>query len=81
MTLCNSGTLEDRHVWKLAQKFTKVSDLRTLALNGLKLEGCTIDAKMYNNERDIREAANKILQEWCKGQENKHKAYTKLEKM
>ena len=33
---------------------------------------------MYNNERDIWEAANQILQEWCVRQDNKHKAYTKL---
>ena len=75
---CNSGTLEDRHVWELAKKFTNSTDLRTLALTGLKLERCTIDAKMCNNERDIWEAANKILQEWCKRQKNQHKAYTKL---
>ena len=33
---------------------------------------------MYNNDKDIWEAANKILQEWCKRQENKHEAYEKL---
>ena len=75
---CNSGTLEEEHVWELAQKFANVSELRTLALKGLKLKGCTFNAKMYNNERDIWEAAYKVLQEWCKGQKNKHKAYTKL---
>ena len=73
-----SGTLKDRHVWALAKKFTNVSDLRNLTLTGLKLKGLTFDAKMYNNERDIWEAANKILQEWCVRQDNKHKAYTKL---
>ena len=78
MTVCNSGTLEDRHVWTLAKKFTDVSNLIDLVLIGLKLEGCTIDAKMYQNERDIQQAAYKILQEWCKGQEYKHRAYTKL---
>ena len=77
---CISGTLEDRHVWELAKKFTNVSDLRTLALTGLKLKGRTFDAKMYNNERDIWEAANKILQEWCQTQEYKHEAYEKLSK-
>ena len=33
---------------------------------------------MKKNERDIWGAAYQILQEWCKGQQNKHEAYEKL---
>ena len=70
--------LEDRHVLTLSRELTKVSELRHLGLNGLKLEGNTIDTILNNNERDIGEAAYKILQEWCQRQKNEHKAYTKL---
>ena len=72
------GVLKDKHVWEVAQKFTNVPDLRTLALTGLEIKGYTFDAKMYNNERDIWEAANKILQTWVQSQTNMEEAYMKL---
>ena len=70
--------MKDRHVWKLAQKFTNVSDLRTLALNGLDLEGYTIDATMYNNDKAIQEASYKVLQTWVQSQADMQIAYTNL---
>ena len=72
------GILEDVHVLELAQKFTNMSDLRTLALIGLKLKGYSVDATLHDNDKAIQEAAYKVLQEWIKRQKNKQKAYTKL---
>ena len=63
---------------KLSKRFTNSSDLRDIALLGLKLEGYTFDATLYNNDKDIQEAAYKTLQEWAKRQKTEEKAYTKL---
>ena len=78
--LHNLGVLKDRHVLVLSKKFTNVTVLRDVAVLGLRLEGHTIDATVYDNDKAIQEAAYKILQEWCKRQKNEHKAYTKLVK-
>ena len=73
-----SGNLKERHIWGLAQKFTNVSDLRSLVLTGLKLEGYTIDSTFYNNSNAIQEAAYMLIKEWSQRQKNNKRAYTKL---
>ena len=62
----------------LSKKFTNVSDLRDVAVLGLKLEGSTFDTTVYNNDKDIQETAYKTFQGWAKRQKNDKKAYTKL---
>ena len=52
--------------------------LRDMALLGLKLEGYTFDATLYNNNKAIQEAAYKILQKWVERQKNRKRAYRKL---
>ena len=76
--LHNLGVLKDRHVLVLSKKFTNITVLRDVAVLGLKLEGHTIDATVYDNDKAIQEAAYKILQEWCKRQKNMKRAYRKL---
>ena len=71
------GTLEDAHIWNLAKCITSKQQLRDLALNILKLPRYSVDASLYN-EREIQDAAQKVLQTWYDNQETRQEAYRNL---
>ena len=71
------GTLEDAHIWNLAKSISNKQQLRDLALNILKLPSKTVDSALYN-EREIQDAAQKVLQTWYDDQENRQVAYWNL---
>ena len=62
---------------KLSKRINSAMDLRTLATIGLEVEDPIIEGKLYN-ERDINEAALKVLKEWRKGQLDSRIAYNRL---
>ena len=70
-------TLEDIHIWNLAKRITNKQQLRDLALNILKIPGYSVDSALYN-EREIQDAAQKVLQTWYDDQENRQEAYGNL---
>ena len=53
----------------LADRITNVSDLRSLATNGLEVKEHVID-KHLQNESDITEGAIKVLKNWIAAQNN-----------
>ena len=71
------GTLQDDHIWNLAKSVTSKQQLRDLALNVLKIPGYTLDSALYN-EREIQDAAQKVVQTWYQGQNNRQEAYREL---
>ena len=71
--------MEDTHIWNLAKSITSKQQLRDLALNILKVTGKTVDSALYN-EREIQDAAQKVLQTWYDNQENRQEAYRNLYK-
>ena len=58
---------------ELSARINSERDLRTLA-TALKVKGHIIDRHLHN-EKDINEAAFKVLQEWRNRLENPHIAY------
>ena len=64
-------------VLRLSSRMTSPADIRLLAMNGLQIKKHIVD-KHLNNERDISEAAFRVLDEWCKNQLNSRVAHSRL---
>ena len=71
------GSLEDANIWNLAKVISSKQQLRDLGLNILKVPAKTIDSALHN-EREIENAANKVLQTWYQNQRNRQEAYKNL---
>ena len=69
--------MEDADIWNLAKSITSKQQLRDLAMNILKIPSKTVDSALYN-EREIQDAAQKVLQTWYDDQENRQEAYRNL---
>ena len=65
-------------LWNLAQKFHNESDLRTLALTGLKVEECKVSSSLTNHCRDINSAMYGLLRQWRDSQDNGRIAHKRL---
>ena len=61
----------------LARQITTQQELRNLAMLGLRVKSNVIDTKL-TNERDIKEAALKVIQQWATSKEHKRAAYVEL---
>ena len=61
----------------LARQITTQQELRNLATLGLRVKSNVIDTKL-TNERDINEAALKVIQQWASSKEDKRAAYVEL---
>ena len=75
--MLTGGTLQDAHIWSLAKLITSKQQLRDLALNILKLPANIVDSALHD-EKEIQNAAQKVLQTWYQGQNNRQEAYRKL---
>ena len=53
-------------------------DLRKLAIRGLGMKENEVDTALENHRGDLNEAADQVLKQWWKSQENGSIAYTKL---
>ena len=70
-------SLEDTHLWELAQRITSEQALRDLGLKALRLPGYKVDTVLYNR-RDIELAAHEALKTWRDNQETPQEAYQNL---
>ena len=70
-------TLEDGHIWNLAERITSKHDFQDLGLNILKTPGYTVDSALYD-EKEIQNSAHKVLKVWYQGQNNRQEAYRNL---
>ena len=61
----------------LARQITTQQELRNLATLGLRVKSNVIDTKL-TNERDINEAALKVIQQWASSKEDKGAAFVEL---
>ena len=61
--------LTDAMLHLLSQRISSPGQLRTVATKGLNMEQYVLD-KYLHNEKDIDEAAFKVLKEWRVSQEN-----------
>ena len=71
------GSLEDTHLWELAQRITSEQELRDLGLKILRLPGYKVKSALYN-KRDIELAAYETLETWMENQINRKKTYRNL---
>ena len=53
-------------------------NLRNLAIIGLRIEQNEVDTALENHPGDIKEAANQVLTQWLKSQEQGSIAHTTL---
>ena len=64
--------------WKISSKITNTTELRKLAVTGLRIPGHIIDRHLQNNSTDISSAAHAVLTEWAKSKETPQAAYREL---
>ena len=69
--------LTDAMLLNISRRISSPGQLRTLATKGLNLKEHVLE-KHLHNEKDINEAAIKVLKEWKVGQENSTVAYSRL---
>ena len=75
--MCPSGSLEDEHIWELAQRIGDVHQLLDLGLKVLRIPGFKIQSAL-TNKKDIELAAYQALMTWDSNQNNRCEAYTNL---
>ena len=68
----------DDKFWRICSKITNTTELRKLAVTGLKIPGHTIDSHLQNNSRDIASATYEVLKEWANSKDTKEVAYREL---
>ena len=61
----------------LSKQIATQQELRNLATLGLGMKSYVIDTNL-TNERDINEAAYKVISQWDESKEDKRAAYTEL---
>ena len=71
------GSLEDEHIWKLAERITSEQQLKDLGLKVLQIRDFKIESAL-TDKRNINPAAHRVLQTWVSGQNNPCEAYTNL---
>ena len=69
--------LTEAMVVNMSRRLTSATEVRQLGIKGLRIRKHIVD-KHLNNERDISEAAYKVLDEWCKDQLNSRVAHSTL---
>ena len=70
-------TLQDDHIWNLAQRFVEESEIWTLGLKVLKLPEHQV-ASIWNHKPDANLAARELLQKWLLQHESRTEAYSFL---
>ena len=70
-------SLQDAHIWSLAKRITSKQYLQDLGLNILKSPGYTVDSALHD-EKEIQNAAHKVLKVWYQGQNNRQETYRNL---
>ena len=70
-------SLEDTHLWELAQRITSEKELLDLGLNVLHLPEYKIKSSLHN-KKDIELAAHEALSTWRKDQISSEEAYKNL---
>ena len=71
------GSLEDEHIWKLAERITNEQQLNDLGLKVLKIPGFKIESAL-TDKKSINLAAHLALKTWASDQNNRCEAYTNL---
>ena len=73
-----SDTLQDWHMWSLAQEITSDEKLHDVGTGVLKLPKRVIDAARSDHRTSIVDAAYNVLSAWLKKQTNRKEAYINL---
>ena len=73
----NSRELTDTMMCKLSKVITGETELRTLGIQGLKMEAKAVE-RHITNHHDITSAAYHVLFEWLDGHEDRKVAYELL---
>ena len=68
-------TLQDDHIWNLAQQFPEEHEIWTLGLQVLKLPGNQVSSIWNNHKPDANLAARQLLQKWSLQYESRAEAY------
>ena len=71
-------TLQDDHVWNLAQRFVEESEIWTLGLRLLKLPEHQVASIWNKHKPDANLAARELLQKWSLQYESGAEAYKSL---
>ena len=71
-------SLQDDHIWNLAQKITNEAEIWTLGLQVLKLLGDKIGSIWNKHKPDTNLAARELLQQWSLQYKTQTEAYTSL---
>ena len=61
----------------LSRQITTQQELRSLATLGLRVKSYVVDSNL-TNERDINDAALKVISQWATSKEDNRAAYTEL---
>ena len=70
--------LTDEQLLNLSTHITNISDLRKIAVAGLRMKEYVVDSKISNHTNDMESAAYSVLKTWRNSQENRAEAYKKL---
>ena len=71
-------SLQDDHIWSLAQRFTEESEIWTLGLKMLKLPEHKVASIWHNRKHNANLTARELLQKWLLQYEDRTEAYTVL---
>ena len=71
-------SFSDAKLFELSQKFTDSHDLRDFALNGLKMNGDTVERHIKKSPNDITSAAYTLFREYVQKHKNKEIAITEI---
>ena len=71
-------SLQDDHIWNLAQRFKDESEILNLGLQVLKLRAYQVDSIWNKRKPDANLTARELLQKWLLQFENRTEAYMSL---
>ena len=71
-------SLQDDHIWNLAQRISHEAEIWTLGHQALKLSGNKITSIWNKHRPDTNLAAHELLQQWSLQYETQTEAYTSL---
>ena len=71
------GSLEDEHIWKLAERITDEQQLNDIGLKVLHIPSSKIESSL-TDKKNINLAARSVLRTWVSDQNNRCEAYTNL---
>ena len=66
-----SDGLTSSKLFRLSGHITNAYDLRSLGIDGLRVEANKVDTLIHNHPNDISSAAYDLLRDWSKTQPNK----------